>query len=1329
MTTQSSQSSILFFAILLTIFILCSLSTAVQVHHVPTNQQKPTDPDALWVEVDFPDSFKRGMYNNITFTVYNFPSRGTTASDYTFSLTSSSPTFFVPLLQPLRGREWCYDEHQRGIYTFRTQGNYIEVGFRHFQTGTALPSIKITCTIYASEIDPLRDNKNDNFVINLYNESGDEPIRGGNNDFIFPHPTTVLPQYALQELPSSVIHVPGGIEMSFAIYTSSPGALFASLLDIEPSIPISEQTQYKNSHNFVPRYSDDFYGRLNYDPNYNDTYSQSYVNKIQPLGNKAVISNQAAISSASVYCYLLDQGDLITGATGEIFSIENWSDLSRYYPRSAVWNYVDANDFGGSDIWFQTQGTHICRLFSRSYSGEIELRMVDLQQDPAYNFPVITLTIPSSGTKIPHPFWYISSATSTTITINYRLPTFERGDLIVVSKSAFNSTLPDNLSWYVDTILAPPSPRTCIPFSLNGTHIAWSYLPTGYITAGAAKFALEQSCMINLHVLTGHFQPKIALNFAVLPRKLVPYMAENSYEGIRTYNDLYSRIDMKQVLDKFKYSYPVFDEKNKKNNKGVDFSSPVSGPVRILSVNRGEGESFEYTSEQQLGQLLVHDVFDVNFDVFRPNTSGMDILTQKKIHKKMTLAEELYQLHNEHLSLSEMNSFENNNDLSLPYSSSRISNQNDKVININQKNQTPTPETVITSSFSPQQTDLSSYSSGVVQTDFVTGYRLLSITIKPLKMAISGTSFFDEERNATPQGTFPDLSDRYNIPTASTERATLIPPTQPLHLVLDFDRSFIQKPDNVDTPVFCYYIHGGQPTGLNIAWGSPQLHRRSGSYFQRLFVQLPATPANGDVSLRCQIPLPARSFLQKSTEISYFIQPGTVLETHALNLYNSYAKTTYTSFMERNKDLIEKAGNGDVNIPAYPKDLLVELGKSDKKYSNFNFDRLLSSNNGELDNTKLIEVVTYNNVSFAIDYGNAVDDDGYKAFISKAKELSLGDFIIPNSHFTILPQSNRNVISSLKSNAPLFWGSSANDYTPLQQPGNMTQSSAPTSIVDLFIFAFQGDFKTATINLYDHFGNMIIEAILNTPDFLTKLQISDEAQLRRDFRLISLIPIYSNFAFTTDNHLHRWYLPTDESDVVPRVPAVSLLGMDSIFDNTLYPTRVAVTFGFIRNVTPPPTMDINARETWQYFMAELDKLYFAKKMQFQFTGIHSIGTATGKLYYNQCLLKPDQSSEYIPLNYNNDYDIKDGDENNGGSSSVLPKDERGIFCGGQCEMLCPDKFQCSRNSDCYHGNCNSLGRCGPDYSYNYNVDLKSNGAVFVGGFFAVLLTVLFTAVV
>eukprot|EP00461_Guttulinopsis_vulgaris_P003730 UN03731 len=49
-----------------------------------------------------------------------------------------------------------------------------------------------------------------------------------------------------------------------------------------------------------------------------------------------------------------------------------------------------------------------------------------------------------------------------------------------------------------------------------------------------------------------------------------------------------------------------------------------------------------------------------------------------------------------------------------------------------------------------------------------------------------------------------------------------------------------------------------------------------------------------------------------------------------------------------------------------------------------------------------------------------------------------------------------------------------------------------------------------------------------------------------------------------------------------------------------------------------------------------------------------------------------------------------------------------LQCGGSCDLTCPERFMCTKNTDCFHQMCNEKGYCGELKQIKYNFSSNAN---------------------
>eukprot|EP00461_Guttulinopsis_vulgaris_P001743 UN01743 len=129
------------------------------------------------------------------------------------------------------------------------------------------------------------------------------------------------------------------------------------------------------------------------------------------------------------------------------------------------------------------------------------------------------------------------------------------------------------------------------------------------------------------------------------------------------------------------------------------------------------------------------------------------------------------------------------------------------------------------------------------------------------------------------------------------------------------------KPEQIPyANITCYYSKDGKPLRLVTAYAAQRIYNDNDdinnisssttttttnnnnvhldNIKQRLYVQLPETPRGVPINLRCEMPLPIFTPLYDAARITYYLQSGTVLETHAVDMVSKYYKTKFYSDLD-----------------------------------------------------------------------------------------------------------------------------------------------------------------------------------------------------------------------------------------------------------------------------------------------------------------------------------------------------------------------------------------------------------------------------------------------
>jgi hypothetical protein len=1287
------------------------LANAKQSRFLPIDATKPTDPTEFWVEMDLPDKFFRGMYNNITIHLHNFETAA--SRDLAFTFGSSSPTFYVPPTQPDGSGLWCFDSNGSAVGFLRSQGTYFDVQVRPFVPYTVIPYLAMTCTMYYDETDPQRDNSvADTLIVNRYKKAGVSDLVLIEPSHSFKQPKMANPVLDVAILDNSVTFVPGGVELSVALSTPAGGLVLLQMPQMGITVIQKHKNQNKHIRPDVVPSTHDWYGRLHLtsELGQNELGSFNFTTLTHPNANNYTFalsygSPSNTSSTTSNYCYLVSKDNDISSAIDDIST--DWYLLPQLYQRSAVLTITDDEYIGGMDVLVQVPGVHVCRIFVQTLIGEFSLAVSPAQRAlfPSTQFTSSRQSITTTSIALPLPHFYIENFSSTSISINYRLLTFKLGDLILLSKNANNyHTFQPPTPWLVDQTISPPTPHACLPFSLNATYIAWVYQPS-YITIGSEKYGPPIDCTIALKSLPGLFQQEIDLKLEVLPKEWIPYTSSDAYSAIHAYSDIYSAIDMIEL------------------HRRVNTTTTL----RILSANLGRSHFYSYGNEQLMGEMTVRDVLDVEFDPFATQNvvvDGQNDLNGENGTDLMKNGESLVNIDRSGENSSTTTKM-SHKPIAKPTASMTALQTNDVEDDETVPEQTTPFEPIIV--------------ENVVQ-DAQKGYRSLSLTITPQDMNISGGSLYQHDVLAMNYTRFIDIDDMGNsiIPKTTPQTPSTTYSTQPLHLVLDLDREWMPMvTGDVELPINCYAVTNGAPKQLKIAWGNPALYpapthgNHYDDYTHRLFVQLPEHKANQLLNLRCQIPLPIASLIAyPDSRIEYWLQPGTVLETHVLDIYNKHAGTNFTSLMDRKSKIDTSDPNTtptppiDPTTPKKPRLIDLPMDRLDiiTNITNIKHPRLtkqqllrkpttFTRDFNNLSPTTLnnpLEMITYANVSFIIDYGDYGQYNNtleLQNVINNYREFNLHDFILPIAHFTPFSRTNYHILTDIP--VPILKRLPTDDpkYVPYT---HLLPTTTDTVDTQFYQFALVGELKTASINIYNHILTTFVDLLFEETEYLgTSLT---REQLLPYFSLADIRPFYGTEPFDQQSYQSRFIAIFDDNQIQTAAP---LNGVDGYFDQTRRATRLVVTIAAITNlglgVRPPSwtPLDTNAFTHFTTIATAWGNLYKAGKTPFLMSGRDTSATGNA-LAFRQCLCGVKIDMKLIPLNattgdYNSD-DLK------------LIRDEQiattGVKCGGICDLLCPDMYTCTRHEDCFHGNCNTKGYCGPSLKrFNFSFERQNDLSV------------------
>ena len=668
--------------------------------------------------------------------------------------------------------------------------------------------------------------------------------------------------------------------------------------------------------------------------------------------------------------------------------------------------------------------------------------------------------------------------------------------------------------------------------------------------------------------------------------------------------------------------------------------------VRILSTNIGLSHFYSHPSEQIVSDVDIQEHPDQAFDVFKPNNVATPPAAKV-----------------------------------LGLDDGDDSNGDDDVV-IDEFAQ----------DFTPQQETIREQPVWDIPNNFATGYRSFTLTITPVDMKISGGSLFDFKSNSNPALAFSDIVDGTTIPNNTTFNVQRQYPSQPLALVLDMDQLWVEKQNDWDMSAVCYHYLRGQPFNLKIAWGQSSLYSGLDDFYQRLYVQLPANVENSAVTVRCQLPRPVDNIRFGSSRIRSYLQSGTVVELHALDLYNKYAQTSYTSVMQRNKAILDsQSSTTPLEQFSFPEKLLKDnnlalINAGAFGYKEFKREQAFENKNRNM--TAPVEMITINNVSFVLDYGLGVNYPELQRFINQARAAGLGDFVLEVPHLNRFPITNDHTIGSL--HVVAF---------------NDAIIAPKTRDSNAFTLYLRGEIKTATVNMYDHLTKMFAKVLFMNENLKSQYPTYTELDFQNAIQLISVQPYYGLEPYQIELFPDR--LDLDSSELLKTRQAVNLNGMDTFYDQTYIPSRTAVTVAWVASPKPnsfSSATRVTSLPTSAYFLWDAavawNELFKNGETQFEVDNRVSMTIRTSFSTYDQCRFTADYTNPYLPLGQDNNY-----------SPEALPKNERQITCGGKCDLTCPDGYKCKRHLDCFHGNCNADGICGPSSQMNFAM-AKVNG---VGG--------------